>query len=489
MSTASQSPEQAPQQLAPTDAGSAGKVYRGRSVAELIPRIQADLGPEAIVLRRRSGLEGGIGGFFQRAFVEIEAREGGARVDIYDGADETPKPEGFPALQLDSAPQPLERVLQPSNDLHQPDPSAFANALAAAGISVSDIRPPEVKATAPAVPAKAPAPSHMLSAYTSAPTVDIPAPAPAFEPVAAPTPGASTTLAPVPQQAVALPAVAQPAVAQPAMAPEPVATSQLAASPKTLQAPRTKTQLAIAKELIETGMAERFAYELIEAASAHVLAFNPRMGLRKAVRIELQRRIPTASPLPGRGGAIALVGPGGSGKTRCVAALAGIYRRAETLKAACASVLAGEHEGGLKMILSPAITTPTDAGSVKALRALTAARTQGIALIDTPPVSPADQGSINALAKLLAAAAPDRIAIALPATLGAKATTQLLEALKPLKADALAITHADETDQIGVAVQAACESGLAPEYLVAGGRGERSLSRLDPATLAERLLR
>ena len=51
----------------------ATRVYRGRSVDELVPQIQRDLGAEAIIVRRREGLTGGVLGFFQHAFVEIEA--------------------------------------------------------------------------------------------------------------------------------------------------------------------------------------------------------------------------------------------------------------------------------------------------------------------------------------------------------------------------------------------------------------------------------
>src|SRR5829696_6963764 len=50
------------------------KTYRGRTLDELLPKIRAELGPDAIVLRRREGLAGGVGGFFQKSFVEVEAR-------------------------------------------------------------------------------------------------------------------------------------------------------------------------------------------------------------------------------------------------------------------------------------------------------------------------------------------------------------------------------------------------------------------------------
>src|SRR5271155_1660373 len=60
------------------------RVYRGRSVDELVPQIQRDLGSDAIIVRRREGLTGGVLGFFQHAFVEIEATAGSPGVDVYD---------------------------------------------------------------------------------------------------------------------------------------------------------------------------------------------------------------------------------------------------------------------------------------------------------------------------------------------------------------------------------------------------------------------
>src|SRR5918992_730666 len=50
------------------------KTFRGRSLEEVLPQVRSELGPDAIVVRRREGLAGGVGGFFQRSFVEVEAR-------------------------------------------------------------------------------------------------------------------------------------------------------------------------------------------------------------------------------------------------------------------------------------------------------------------------------------------------------------------------------------------------------------------------------
>ena len=105
-----------------------------------------------------------------------------------------------------------------------------------------------------------------------------------------------------------------------------------------------------------------------------------------------------------------------------------------------------------------------------------------------PPLSPAERPAIERIAGLLEELKPDRVVVALPATLGAKAAAQLLGALRPCERAQLAITHADETDQLGVAVEAACAFGLAPEYLLDRGRVRGGLTRIDPTHLAERLL-
>src|SRR3954469_10835410 len=49
------------------------KTFRGKSLEELLPQIRAELGPDAIVLRRREGTAGGVGGVFSRPYVEVDA--------------------------------------------------------------------------------------------------------------------------------------------------------------------------------------------------------------------------------------------------------------------------------------------------------------------------------------------------------------------------------------------------------------------------------
>jgi hypothetical protein len=252
---------------------------------------------------------------------------------------------------------------------------------------------------------------------------------------------------------------------------------------------QSRARAGVARSLQRCGIGEELARELIDGASAHALALAPRSGLAHAVRATLAQRIPVAPPLPTKGAAIVVVGAGGAGKTTCCAALLGAYRKSSSLPASCATITREGERGELHMILSPYIMKPSPAAAPRALRALRRARGDGIAVIDTPSLSPSDRAGVRDLARMLAELAPERVVVALPATLGATAAAQLLQALRPLGANALAVTHADETDQIGVAVEAACRFGLAPEYMLERARGGGwRLRQIAPTAVAEKLL-
>src|SRR3954447_21531949 len=90
------------------------KTYRGRALEEVLPKIRAELGPDAEIVRQRSGLTGGVGGFFQREMVEVEARSpqpsNGTprrRFNAYDDSPAVPEPY-TPEPELE--PEPEEPV-------------------------------------------------------------------------------------------------------------------------------------------------------------------------------------------------------------------------------------------------------------------------------------------------------------------------------------------------------------------------------------------
>jgi len=447
------------------------RTYRGRAVDELIPRIQRELGSEAIIVRRREGLTGGILGFFQHPFVELEAMPGSPRIDVYDEEHSAVPPAPPPPPSRPSALAPRPSQAPPPPPPPPPPPAAPP--------------PPFFTREPPARPAHG-------SAYV---TAHLAALARAERPQFVPRPPASQR----PRESADFGVDFQEMIPREQLPPPPRSARREHASAPPLQPERrtvapgshARARAGVERSLRRLGISEELAGELIDAATAHTLPLAPRLGLAQAVRSVLVQRIPVAPALPSKGAAIVLVGAGGAGKTTTCAALLGAYRTGSTLPASCATLLRSSERGELELILSPQIMKPTPASAPRALRALRSARAGGLAVVDTPGLSPVDRTSIRELARLLGALKPERVVIALPATLGTTAAAQLLEALKPLGANALAVTHAEETDQIGVVVELACMFGLAPEYMLDRSRsraGGWRLTRIDPTGLAAKLL-
>ncbi len=91
----------------------ATRTYRGNSLEEIIPRIKAELGPDAVITRRREGLTGGVAGFFQKQFVEVEAHAGAApsrRFEVIDDSDALPE-----ALREATGHRPQATELEPQS--------------------------------------------------------------------------------------------------------------------------------------------------------------------------------------------------------------------------------------------------------------------------------------------------------------------------------------------------------------------------------------
>jgi len=254
--------------------------------------------------------------------------------------------------------------------------------------------------------------------------------------------------------------------------------------------PQARSRAAVERTLARAGFSDGFAAELIDTALAHILPLTPRIGMVPAVRAALAQRIPSAAPLPATGCSIVVVGAGGSGKTTCCSALLGAYRAHGTLPARFGTLIRGEQETVLQMIMSPQLLEPQPADSPRVRRELRSAAGDGALVIDTPRLSPSEPGTVRELARVLEELEIDRTVVALPVTLGGVAAEQLLASLEPIGPAGMALTHADETDQLGVGIELACRFGVAPELLLEHApAGGWRLQRLDPAELAARVLR
>lgn len=500
------------------------RTYRGRKLEDLIPQIRAELGPDAIILRQREGLMGGVGGFFAQKCVEVDAQAGGGRdrmgerdrIDIYDddepvnGWDEgledfaPPRATPEPAPSLPALEPPAPVVEKPVSA--DPTPEAAARWAQEADAFVTPPTPEP-----PAAPAELSAESFVSRLEQAAAHVDIdelvklvtsgrvlgdeqppaaPAPAPAPAPVApepVPTPiAAEPVIAPEPTPAPEPAPVAEAPVPQPAPAPVPPAANPWVA--KQAGDLDSDDAAAVTAELTAQGISEAWAQQLIVAAAAHRSPLF-KGSLRDAVRATLAAIIPAPAPLPPAGAAVAFVGAGGAGKTRCAAALASAYAKGSTLAASVVSLGSDDWGGDLKELLKGQnVWVMGAANGAEAAPAVEHGRDGGLVVVDTTAATPRDPASVEALAAELRSLRLDAVYIAVPATFSVHAARKLLDGFAALGADGIAVTHADEADQLGIAAELSQISGMPVAYIHDGLELDGALSAADPSALAVRLL-
>ncbi len=519
------------------------RTYRGRKLEDLIPQIRAELGPDAIILRQREGLMGGVGGFFAQKCVEVDAQAAGARdrisIDLYDEDEpvngwELPGEEDISLLALPAgeepvAPAPEPQAFQEPDAFAPPAPEAFAPS---APEAFTPSAPAAFRPSAPAafaVPAteNAPALEGVPESFVSrleqaaahvdidelvklvttrgfpAPADDAGAPEPvipeppapvAAERIAPPAPPVEAPAvqappAPVFESAsapVAQPPAPAPAAQPPAPAPVPPAANPWVAKQAGGIDPNEAD--AVAQDLTAQGISDSWAQQLIVAASAH-RAPLAKSSLRDAVRATLAAIIPAPAPLPPTGAAIAFVGAGGAGKTRCAAALASAYAKGSTLAASVVSLGSDDWGGDLKELLKGQnVWVMGAAEGAEAVPAVQHGRDGGLVVVDTAGVTPRDPAGVETLANELRSLSLDAVYIAVPATFSVHAARKLIEGFAALGADGIAVTHADEADQLGIAAELSHISGMPVAFIHEGLELDGALSAADPSSLAARLL-
>jgi flagellar biosynthesis GTPase FlhF len=106
-----------------------------------------------------------------------------------------------------------------------------------------------------------------------------------------------------------------------------------------------------------------------------------------------------------------------------------------------------------------------------------------LVLVDTPGVSPRAEAELRQLATELRQLRLDECHLAVPATMAPDVSRDLVAGTRELGVDALALTHADETERLGPVLELAMQTGLPLSYV---GRGTMIAGGLRPA-LAEEL--
>ncbi len=153
------------------------RTYRGRKLEDLIPQIRAELGPDAIILRQREGLMGGVGGFFAQKCVEVDAQAGPGRdrnqIDIYDedepvnGWDDFSEDDLFdatpPPVAADPSPIEYPALPAPEEPVAPPLTPAAQDAAPAPEVAI-----PGPEAASPAFPTEAASPALPTEAASPA---------------------------------------------------------------------------------------------------------------------------------------------------------------------------------------------------------------------------------------------------------------------------------------------------------------------------------
>jgi flagellar biosynthesis protein FlhF len=397
------------------------KTYRATTLTDALAQVRAELGPDAVVVRRREGLHGGVAGFFQKSVVEIEAHPG-AGIDIRD--DDVPAmPDVAPTLARDAAAAGFATALATAK--RNPDPRPYADP-AVDAIPMARDSAPEVGPSMVAVSATAPA-----------------AGAPAL-----------AALAPHPAAFVAEPLAPRPA-------PHPATSDAVAPAGTHPEAER------VIHALRRGGITPAFAEELVAEATDHGLPFadgERAAPLRPLVVRALARRLDVA-PLRGPG-AIAVIGAGGSGKTAVVARLATAYAAAGRLPVAVIALRPKDGGAELARLLAPAGVPLSATDDVDGAAARIANLRRGaLVLVDTPALPPRAGSERDALTAHLNRLALDEVHLALPAVLAGEVARDLLASARELGANRLAVTHADATARLGMALELAAEARTPVSYL------------------------
>jgi flagellar biosynthesis GTPase FlhF len=221
--------------------------------------------------------------------------------------------------------------------------------------------------------------------------------------------------------------------------------------------------------LVARGVSGGLAHSVLDEAVTHLLPFSSNRRLKPLVAAALSRRIPV-QPLRGAGGrVVGFVGPGGAGKTRCVARLAHAYAVKAGVTVHCLALRAEDDGAELQRLVRP-FGVPVHAirDAAEARVALAKLPEDALVLVDTPGVSPRADAELRALASELRQLRLDECHLTLPATMGADAGRELVSGTRSLGVDALALTHADETELLGTAVELAIETELPFSFISRG---------------------
>jgi flagellar biosynthesis GTPase FlhF len=428
------------------------RTFRGRNLDEILPQVRSELGADAIVVRRREGLAGGVAGFFQRPFAEVDARAA-----LPHERDGEPRNDRATAEGL-AAPAVQALVEQAS-----PFADALARATAHDGDGVAE-RAHEVLVAAADAGLYGPQPNRA-----------------ALEPFVADEPAPADEVTSFDGRMGSDPFMQSDG----RMGSDPFMQSdgRMGSDPSPVVAELPASAASLERRLVASGLSPALAADVVAEAAVHGLPFSGPRLMKKLVRTALARRLPVMACLGGSARTVAFVGAGGAGKSAAVARLASAYAAAG---ADVAVVALGAADGGRSLAgeLEPLGVSVIAAADARQARTRLGRHRPALLLIDTPAAGPGDLHVVAALADELRALKAAEVHLAVPATISATAGAELVASLAPLGITHVALTHTDQTARPGAAIELAVDAARPLSYACSRERAEPA----DPADLARRLL-
>jgi len=501
-----------------TTSGGVGGFFAKREIevevrpgASAGPKVAAAFAAQLAEAQERQQTAGGTGGAVAASGAvrpatapEIDALPGSANVTVDDLFPVAPpaQREGLAALfnaglppQTPAGPEAVEALRAPEEEpvarreIIEDDEEwedEYDDEPAAAAGEPPSFGPAPVTGSAPEAPAVE-QPTGMfdylgidpLSPTSAAPQAPDPEPfEPPAEPVVearlAPGPAAEITPEPEPEPAGPPPPAASAPEPEPEALPATPSPAPVAGLPP--------AALAASERLVARGLRQGLAEAIAEEAIAALAPLMPDADPKDLVVDALARRIPM-HPLRRGPGVIGFVGPGGAGKTRCVARLAAAHARHGLLPVTVVALRSPDGGAELRRLLAPygVALHAIESGAEGAAR-IAELRGTGLVIVDTPGVSPRSTGELRALGSELDSLSPDELHLAVPATISPASAQELVGGIRELGVGALVLTHTDETEMLGTVIGLAMDSGLPLSYLA---RGQAVEAGLRPASATE----
>jgi len=242
----------------------------------------------------------------------------------------------------------------------------------------------------------------------------------------------------------------------------------------------------VSAQLLDAGMPADVVEALVSDAVRLLAPFDPDAREADLVRQMLARTVRVEHGWRSKSRTIAVVGPAGAGKTLTIAKLAHAFADRSPFTVRLVSLEPGDGAERLTALTEALDVERRTADTPEAAKsAVRAPGTDGVVLIDTPPISAGDGESLATLGKLLAAARPDETHLIAPAGYDARSLLHLNAAIDPLcPANRILISRIDEAPTAAVPVGISLSLKRPISYLADGRRPTDGLRPADPNELA-----